>query len=304
MATQTTAARSRLGAPAGGVARLTGAAHGLWGFARRKPLGAIGLMMVLAFAVIAIFGPWIAPQEPNKIHPRDLFHAPQWTHGYILGADNLGRDQLSRLIIGARMSFIITVTAVAIGHSTGWVIGLVSGYYSGWPDTIIQRFVDMKLAIPGLVLALAIVAVLGQDARNIIIALAVLGLGGGARVTRSVVLSTRAMEYVQAARAIGASDKRIIFRHVAPQTLAPLIVLVTAGLGATILAESSLAFLGLGTPAPNPSWGNMLSGPTLQYIERAPWNAVFPGVALSLVVFGFNLLGDSLRDVLDPRLRR
>jgi peptide/nickel transport system permease protein len=279
-------------------------ANNVWDFSKKKPLGGIGLFIIAFIAVIAIFGPMIAPQDELRINSRNLFENPQWTGGkFILGTDHLGRDNLSRLIIGTRVSITVAVVAVAIGSFVGFFMGLVSGYYPGWVDSFVQRLVDMKMAFPTIVLALAIVSVLGRSQQNIIIAIALVQIASKARIVRAVVLSVRTMEYVQAARAIGASDWRILLRHITPQTFAPAMILVTASLGLAILIESSLAFLGLGTPPPKPSWGSMLSGQTLTNLERAPWNAVFPGLALTLTVFSFNLLGDALRDVLDPRLK-
>ena len=288
----------------------------LWDFSTRKPLGGIGLFFLFVLTIIVFFGPQIARalapsaatasvnQPPwLTINPRALFQSPEWVSGYLLGADHLGRDNLSRLLVGARTSLSVSVISVMSGTAVGFTMGLVSGYYPGWRDSLIQRFVDIKMAFPTIVLALAIVAVLGQSTRNVIIAISLIQVPGTARIVRSVVLSTRTMEFVQAARALGANDLRILFRHIAPQTFAPVMIIMTAGFGLAIIIESSLSFLGLGTPPPNPAWGAMLSGPTLQNVERAPWNAVFPGLAITFTVFSFNLVGDSLRDILDPRLR-
>ncbi|MCH7552479.1 MAG: ABC transporter permease [Chloroflexi bacterium] len=285
-------------------------------FARRQPLGFIGLVILTVVFIIAIFGeqfanllaPEQAKSNPNlppwlSINPRALFQSPEWYKGYILGADEFGRDNLSRILVGTRASITVAVVAVATGSSLGFIIGLVSGYYADWRDAVLSRLVDMKMAIPTIVLALVIVAVLGQSQTNVIIAIALIQVSGMARIVRSVVLSTRTMEFVQAARALGATDWRIIWRHVAPQTFAPVLILVTSALGLAIIIESSLSFLGLGTPPPNPAWGAMLSGAAIQNVERAPWNAIFPGLALTFTVFSVNLLGDGLRDTLDPRLR-
>ena len=281
-----------------------------WTFTKRKPLGGIGLVLIVILALVALTGPWLVHEvmgrDELKIHSKAIFHKPDWSFGegkFFLGADHLGRDVLGRLIIGARTSLLIAVISISLGNTLGWLLGLVSGFKGGWVDMLIQRLVDMKMAIPGLILALAIVAVLGRDPRFIILAIALNTWTGDARITRSVVLSIKNMEYVQAARALGASEMRIMLRHVAPQTFAPFMILYTAGIGGAILIESSLSFLGLGTAPPKPSWGSMLSGPTLANVERAPWNAVWPGLALSITVYSFNLLGDALRDVLDPRLR-
>ena len=285
------------------LAYATGFLAWFWDFAKKKPLGGIGLVIIMFTVMTAIIGPYLPLKDELKINATHLFEGPQWTHGFILGTDHLGRDNLARLIVGARVSITVAFVSVAIGSFIGFWMGLVSGYYGGWVDMTIQRFVDMKMAFPTIVLALAIVSVLGASQQNIIIAIALVQIPQKARVIRATVLSVRSMEYVQAARAIGASDLRILLRHITPQTFAPAIIIITASLGLAILIESSLAFLGLGTPPPKPSWGAMLSGQTLVNVERAPWNAVFPGVALSITVFSFNLVGDALRDVLDPRLR-
>ncbi len=284
------------------LARVSGL-NWTWSFCRRKPLGGIGLIIIVIIALVAIFGPFIAPRDPLEINASHLFGGPELIKGNYLGTDHLGRDVLSRIIGGARVSFFTALISVFSGSAIGVLLGLVSGYYSGWIDAVIQRIVDMKMSIPMLVLALAIMAVLGQKTQNVIIAIALIQIPQTARVVRSVVVSVKTMEFVESARALGASDLRILFRHIAPQTFAPIIIVVTAAMGLAIIIEASLSFLGLGTPPPNPSWGSMLSGPTLQNVERAPWNAVFPGVALTLTVFSFNLVGDALRDVLDPRLR-
>ncbi len=279
-------------------------ARGLWNFAKRKPLGGIGLVLILLISILAAFGPWIAPRDPLE---QDAFHRfahPGWILGNFLGTDHMGRDVLSRLIVGARSSFMVAVISVTVGSAIGFFLGLASGYYGGKTDLFLQRVIDMLMAIPVIVLALAIVTALGQSTINLIIAIAVIQIPQKARVVRSVALTVKESQYVEASRASGASDWRIITRHVAPQALAPAIIVFTASLGGAILVESSLSFLGLGTPPPAPSWGAMLSGPTLANVERAPWNAVFPGIFLSLTVYSFNLVGDALRDVLDPRLRR
>ena len=299
-----------------GLLVLRGTGKWLGTFARRQPLGFLGLCILVIVCIIAVFGqqfanllaPEQAKSNPNlppwlSINPRSLFQSPEWYKGYILGADEFGRDNLSRILVGTRASITVAISAVAIGSSLGFVIGLVAGYYADWRDAVLSRLVDMKMAIPTIVLALVIVAVLGQSQRNVIIAIALIQVSGMAHIVRSVVLSTRTMEFVQAARALGASDLRIIWRHIAPQTFAPVLILITAALGLAIIIESSLSFLGLGTPPPNPAWGAMLSGAAIQNVERAPWNAVFPGLALTFTVFSFNLLGDALRDTLDPRLR-
>ena len=283
--------------------------QGVWswlvGFCKAQPLGGVGLFLVLAAVFLAIFGELLAPGDPQKIDAVNTYAPPEWTGGYILGSDSLGRDNLSRLMAGTRASISISVIAIFFGSLAGFLMGLVSGYYADWRDSLIQRAVDIVMSIPTLVLALAIVATAGQSQRNVIIAIAVIQIPNVARVVRSVVLSVREMEFIQAIRAVGASNLRILIRHIAPQTFAPVMIVVTSFLGLAIIIEASLSFLGLGVPPPNPSWGAMVAeNATATVFNRAPWNAVFPGLALTLTVFGFNLLGDALRDTLDPRLRR
>ncbi len=287
-----------------GLGKLGGLFRWYWEFSKKKPLGGLGLFLIVAIGLVAILGPYIKPMDELKIHSKNIFQKPQWTHGFFLGADHLGRDVLSRLMIGARISLTVAVCAVAIGGSIGFVVGLLSGYYKGWIETILQRIVDVLMSFPTIVLALAIVSVMGRDAKWIILAIGITQIPSTSRVVRSVVLTVKNMEYVQAARTMGASDRRILLQHISPQTFAPLLILITAALGLAILTESSLSFLGLGTAPPKPSWGSMLSGPTLANVERAPWNAVWPGLVLTITVFSFNLVGDALRDTLDPRLRK
>lgn len=303
MASQERTAAERLRSyPGKGLSAVGGSARWVWDFSRRRPLGGVGLFLVAAVVFVAIFGGYLAPEDPLEIHARNLFANPG-SGGFILGTDHLGRDQLSRILVGARTSIEIAVISVLVGSAIGFLMGLYSGFYADWRDSGIQRLVDMQMSIPTLVLALAVVAALGASKQNVIIAIGFTQIAGTARVVRSVALSVRTAEFVQAARALGATDTRILVKHIVPQTFAPTMILVTSALGVAIIIESSLSFLGLGTPPPNPAWGAMLAGPTLQNVERAPWNVVFPGLALSLTVFGFNLLGDALRDHLDPRLR-
>ena len=293
----------------GSTSRAGEVVRGVWSwlirFSRAQPLGAVGLFLVVVVVFFAIFGEMLAPADPQKIDALNTYAEPGWTSAPILGTDSLGRDNLSRLMAGTRASVSIAVIAVFFGSLAGFLMGLLSGYYADWRDSVIQRGVDIVMSIPTLVLALAIVATAGQSQRNVIIAIAVIQIPNIARVVRSVVLSVREMEFIQAIRAVGASDLRILVRHIAPQTFAPVMIVVTAFLGLAIIIEASLSFLGLGVPPPNPSWGAMVDeNATATVFNRAPWNAVFPGLALTLTVFGFNLLGDALRDTLDPRLRR
>ncbi|WP_449396454.1 ABC transporter permease [Devosia riboflavina] len=269
--------------------------------ARRKPLGAIGALIILVFVVVALFAPWLALYDPFLIDSNNLLAAPSWRNW--MGTDEFGRDIMSRIIWGSRVSIFVGLMAVGIGSSSGALLGLVSGYFGGTVDYVIQRVMDTLMAFPTLILALAMVAALGPSIQNVIIALAVVKLPSACRVVRSTTLSVRERPYILAARNMGLGDVRIVLFHILPNCLAPFIILATAGLGAAILSEASLSFLGLGTPPPEPSWGAMLSGKTQRYMMEAPWLAIAPGLAITLVVFGFNFLGDALRDLLDPHQR-
>jgi peptide/nickel transport system permease protein len=220
-----------------------------------------------------------------------------------MGADVMGRDMYSRIVHGARISLAVGLGATVLGSTLGLVIGLASGYLLGWVDLVVQRLIEIMQALPLLVLALVMAAALGPSLQNTIIAIAIPLTPTVARVIRASTLALREMPFVEAARATGMSEFRIAVRHVLPNTLAPLIVLATAQLGSAILTEASLSFLGLGVPEPYPSWGRMLSESAAEYVRTAPWLVVFPGIAISLAVFGTNLFGDALRDMLDPRLR-
>jgi peptide/nickel transport system permease protein len=270
-------------------------------FVRRKPFGACGAAILVALVLVAAFAPLIAAYDPQETIRGARLLSPRWT--FWMGTDNIGRDLFSRLVYGARISLTIGIVASALGIGGGVLFGLVSGYAGGWVDQLIQRVMDILLAFPGLILALALVAMLGPSLRNVLIAIAVGGVPTASRVVRSVVLSAKEEDFVTAARLLGASAPRIVVRHIMPATLAPVIVLASVSFGTAIIAEASLSFLGLGVPPPAPSWGGMLSGPSRRFMTEAPWMAVFPGLAISLVIFGVNVFGDALRDVLDPRLR-
>jgi peptide/nickel transport system permease protein len=272
-----------------------------WYLVRRYPLGAAGALIVAIFVIMALFAPWIVQFDPTTTNPRASLAQPGEAHW--LGADFMGRDMWSRIVYGARISLAVGVGSTALGCILGVAIGLLSGYFGGWFDLIVQRFMDMLQSLPLLVVALVMAASLGPSIQNVIIAISIPLVPNIARVIRSTTLTLREMPYVEAARAAGASELGIALRHVLPNTLAPLIVLATAQLGAAILTEASLSFLGLGIPEPHPSWGRMLSESAAEYIRTAPWLAIFPGIAISLTVFGTNLLGDAVRDILDPRLR-
>jgi peptide/nickel transport system permease protein len=270
-------------------------------FALAKPLGALGGLLVLLLVLTALFAPALAPYDPVQIQAADRLQPPSLRHP--LGTDDFGRDILSRVIYGARISVLVGLGAVAISMPLATIIGVISGYYGGRLDAILQRGVDTLMAFPWLVMLLTIMAMLGQGLENVILALGVGGTAGNARLVRSAVLAIKESQYVEAARALGCRDSQIILRCILPNIAAPLMVVATLGLGVAILAESSLSFLGFGVPPPTPSWGGMLSGSGRTYMLKAPWMAVSPGLAVSLAVFGFNMLGDALRDVLDPKLR-
>jgi len=268
---------------------------------RRYPLGAAGAVIVTLFVLMAIFADWITVFDPTATDPRSALAPPGAAH--LLGADFMGRDQWSRIVHGARISLAVGLGSTGLGCLFGVTIGLLSGYFGGWIDLIVQRFMDVMQALPLLVMALVMTAALGPSLPNTIIAIAIPLVPNVARVIRSNTLMLRELPFVEAARAVGMNETMIALRHVLPNTLAPLIVLATAQLGSTILVEAALSFLGLGVPEPHPSWGRMLSESAAEYVRTAPWLVIFPGAAISLAVFGTNLLGDALRDILDPRLR-
>ena len=277
------------------------------GFARRNPLGGIGAIIVASLIIVAIIAPFAVPINPRELYLGHEYASPGERspdgQRYVLGSDQLGRDILSRLMIGARTSLYVGLVSVAIGVTSGALLGIVTAYVGGKVDLIVQRIVDAIMSVPGLILGLGIMAVLGSSTENVIFVLIVLFIPGSSRVARSTALAVKETVYIEAARAIGSSDLRIIFRHVLPNCVAPYIVFGTANVGVAIIVEASLSFLGLGTPIDVPSWGGMLSYAGTKYVEVSPWLLVFPSIAIFVVVFGFNLLGDALRDVLDPRLR-
>ena len=269
--------------------------------AQRHMLGTIGLVIMVMFVLAAMLADVICRVSPLTVDSAHALSAPNAQHW--MGTDSFGRDVWSRIIHGARISLAVGIGSTALGSSIGVTIGLASGYLSGWVDLVCQRIVDILQALPLLVLALVMAAALGPSLPNTIIAIAIPLIPTVARVIRANTLALRELAFVEAAKSIGMSEMRIALRHVLPNTLAPLIVLATAQLGAAILTEASLSFLGLGIPEPYPSWGRMLSESAAEYVRTAPWLVIFPGVAISLAVFGTNLLGDALRDILDPRQR-
>jgi len=265
-----------------------------------KPLGTVSLVIIVAMWIIAIGAPVIAPYDWNQILVKPRFTPP--SPGTWLGTDELGRDVLSRLIWASRLSLSLSVFSVTIGTMGGTLIGLASGYFMGVFDLTVQRITDAYNAIPQLLFLIAITSVLGTNILPVFIALTILRIPGGGRLIRSVVLSARENVYVEAAKAIGAGDARVMFKHVFPNAYAPLIILLSIGLGANLLSQSSLSFLGL-VSSVYPDWGGMLNAGARRYIERMPWMALAPGVVITLAVLSYNMLGDALRDILDPRLR-
>jgi peptide/nickel transport system permease protein len=270
-------------------------------FILTKPLGAAGGAVIVLMVLVAIFANMIAPYDPVAISQRLQFSPPSLEHW--LGTDEFGRDLLTRLIYGARIALFIGFSASFLGCTGGAMLGVVSAYRGGKIDLILQRLMDVLLAFPLLILALAIVSVLGRSIPNLVLAIAIPIIPRTTRLVRSSALAIKEHMYVEAARAIGSSHRRVMFRHILPNVMAPYLIMLTAQLGNAILVEAALSFLGLGTAEPTPSWGLMLSGGAPLYAEKAPWVAIFPGLAISLAVFGFNLFGDSLRDALDPKLR-
>jgi peptide/nickel transport system permease protein len=264
-----------------------------------NPVGLLGLIIVAATVVIAVGAPVIAPYNPAG-QDADRLLGPSWQH--IFGTDELGRDTFSRIIFGARISLLVGVVSVIIAFVVGGVLGVAAGFFGGKLDALIMRFVDILFAFPGLILAIVIAGLLGPSSRNAMIAIGVIYTPAFARVVRGSVLGVLSEPYIEAARVSGASTFLVIARHVLPNIVAPLIVLVTVYLSSAIIAEASLSFLGLGAQPPTPSWGGMLNA-ARTYMEINAWMAIAPGLAIMLIVLGLNFLGDGLRDVLDPRLR-
>jgi peptide/nickel transport system permease protein len=273
----------------------------LWRFCRRKPLGALGGLIVVVLIAMAVFANWIAPYTYDETIRAARMKPPSVS--FWMGTDNLGRDIFSRVVYGARVSVTVGFGTVLLATLLAASVGITSGYFGGPYDIAVQRFVDAWQSFPALVIVLSLMAVLGPGMMNVIFALGVLGAAGASRIIRGATLGITQNAYFEAARAIGCGHARIILRYVLPNVAGTIIILATIGLGAAILAESALSFLGFGVPPPYPSWGAMLSGSGRSFMYRAPWMAFWPGLAISLAVFGFNMLGDALRDVLDPRLR-
>jgi peptide/nickel transport system permease protein len=272
----------------------------IWKRFTEHKLGLIGLIVIVLNLAVALAAPILATHDPLKIDVIHQAERPSADHWF--GTDEFGRDIYSRVIYGTRISLYISLLSVVTATLLGVFIGAVSGYYSGFVDNLIMRFMDAVMAFPAILLAIAIMAVLGGNKYNVVVALGIVYVPRFARIVRSSVLSLRTKEFVEASLALGHGDLHIIWRHILPNATAPLIIQATASLAYAILAESMLSFLGLGTPPPSPSWGNIL-GEARNFMLDNPWMTVFPGLAITLAVLGFNLLGDALRDVLDPRLK-
>jgi peptide/nickel transport system permease protein len=270
-------------------------------FMKKKPLGAIGALLLLTMIVVAIFAPLVATHNRFAHDVDHLFEAPSLRH--LAGTDNFGRDVWSRLVFGARISIYVGLVAVISASVVGMAVGMTSGFVGGKVDLVVQRIVDVVMGFPGLIFAMVLVAALGASLNNVVLAIAVSMSPNISRVARSSVLGVQESDFILAAKSLGASNFRILTRHVVPNSLAPLIVLSTGLLGSAIITEAGLSFLGLGIPPPHPSWGRMLQEGARLYAESAPWLVLFPGIALTVAVFGFSLFGDALRDILDPKLR-
>lgn len=272
-----------------------------WTFLQRQPVGAIGMVLVMIFGLAGVFADWIAPYSPTANDFAAMTESPSLAHW--LGTDQLGRDLLSRILFGARTAYIVGLSSALVGGVSGLVIGVASAYFGGKFDLWLQRVLDIVMSFPLIIMALAIVSIFGTGVQNVIIAITIPGIPRCARVVRSSALAIREVPYIDAARALGYSHSRIILSHMIPNVMGPFLVIITAWVGQAILAEAALSYLGLGVQEPVPAWGLMLQGGAEEYATTAPWIAIFPGLAIMLTVFGINLFGDSLRDVLDPKLR-
>ena len=268
---------------------------------KRKPLGAAGALIVLIMIIMALMAELIAPFDPELNSYENMLVGPNWT--FLFGTDQFGRDIFSRIVFGARTALFVGFVSAIIGSSLGLVLGVTSAYFGGRFDLIFQRIMDIFMSFPLIILALAVVSIFGTGTQNVILAITIPFIPRCARVVRSNALAIREVPYIDAARACGFSHTRIILRHMVPNVMAPYLIMFTAFVGQAILLEASLSYLGLGVQEPVAAWGLMLQGGAEEFAESAPWIPIFPGVAISLAVFGFNLFGDAIRDVLDPKLR-
>jgi len=270
-------------------------------FCVREPMGTFGLFLVLLIAFAAVSADWLAPYDPTSNDFGAMTEPPSWDH--LLGTDPFGRDVFSRILFGAQTAMIVGFACALIGGLVGLVIGVASAYFGGWFDLVLQRVLDVLMAFPLIILALAVVAIFGTGVENVIIAITIPLIPRCARIVRASALAIREVPYVDAARACGFGHWRIIMRHMIPNVMAPFLIVITAFVGQAILAEASLSYLGLGVQEPTPAWGLMLQGGAEEFASTAPWVAIFPGLAIALTVFGISLFGDALRDALDPKLR-
>jgi len=270
-------------------------------FCRRQPLGAVGVVLVLVMAVAGLSAEWIAPYNPTSNDFAAMTEPPSWVH--LMGTDQFGRDLFSRIVFGARTALIVGFSCAIVGGVAGLVLGVASAYFGGRLDLVLQRVMDVVMAFPLIIMALAVIAIFGSGVYNVIVAITIPLIPRCARVVRSSALAIRELPYIDAARACGFGHTRVILRHMVPNVLAPFLIMLTAFVGQAILAEASLSYLGLGVQEPTAAWGLMLQGGAEEYASTAPWIAVFPGLAIALTVFGFSLFGDALRDALDPKLR-
>ncbi|MFO1160303.1 MAG: ABC transporter permease [Reyranellaceae bacterium] len=275
--------------------------HAVMNFVHRQPLGTCGLVIVLVMLAAGLCAGWIAPFDPEENDFNAMMEAPSWVH--LLGTDQVGRDIFSRLVFGARTALIVGFSAAIVGGLAGLVLGVASAYFGGWFDLVFQRVLDVLMAFPLIILALAVVSVFGTGVFNVIVAITIPLVPRCGRIVRASALAIREIPYVDAARALGFGHARIVLRHMLPNVVAPFLILLSAFVGQAILAEASLSYLGLGVQEPVPAWGLMLQGGAEEYATTAPWIAVFPGLAIVLTVLGISLFGDALRDALDPKLR-
>ena len=293
--------RDWLAVPAATPGRGARAWKGMVSFGRRKPVAALSAFVILLLVVIALFAPQLAPYPYDQPHVRDRLQGP--SASYWLGTDGTGRDTFSRILYGARVTVIVSFGAVALSTLISGTIGIVTGYFGGLLDTLAQRLVDIWMSLPGLVLIISVIAVFGAGITQLLVILGIVSAGGTSRIIRSATIAIRNSTYIEAAHAVGVPHSRVMLRYILPNVLPTMIVVATVQLGGVILAESALSFLGYGVPPPFPSWGAMLNTSTTQHMLKQPMLSVWPGLAITLTVFSFNMLGDGLRDVLDPRMR-
>jgi ABC-type dipeptide/oligopeptide/nickel transport system permease subunit len=270
-------------------------------FTKRKPVSAAAALVLIAICLIAVIGPHLTSQNPNIGTLSDRLQSPSGDH--VLGTDEQGRDIWARLMTGGRTSVSVGLGATILGVVAGTILGLISGYGGGWVDMILQRFLDAIMALPPIILLMVLATALSPNVQNVIIAIAIYVTPGTARVIRGAVLSTKEFAFIEASRSIGATPTRVVFRHILPNVVAPIIVIASITVGGVIITEAALGFLGLSVPPPSATWGNMLNTGVQQYMEQDPWLAIVPGIAIAVTVFAVNMFGDGLRDVLDPKLR-